>query len=137
MELIEGESVEARVRRAGPLPVPVALEIAVQVAHALIAAEAQRLVHRDLKPANLMLAKGPELTVKVIDFGLAKATVDAACEADLTHGGFVGTPTFASPEQWYAFEQTHLTGRGEVVADWGPWKSIQNRRVGVDARAKK
>jgi predicted ATPase len=57
-------------------------------------------VHRDLKPANLMLVEGPELTVKVIDFGLAKAAATAGSESDITHGGFVGTPCFASPEQF-------------------------------------
>jgi serine/threonine protein kinase len=99
MELVEGESVAARVRREGPLPTLMALELVAQVARALAAAEAQGLVHRDSKPANLMLAQGPELTVKVIDFGSAKAVVDATGEADLTQGGFVGTPAFASPEQ--------------------------------------
>src|SRR5439155_91017 len=65
---------------------------------------AQGLVHRDLKPANIMLTSGnaetAELEVKVIDFGLAKAIADAGGEMDLTHGEFVGTPTFASPEQF-------------------------------------
>ena len=45
-----------------------------------------------------MLAQGPDLTVKVIDFGLAKAA--DASETDITHGAFVGTPAFASPEQF-------------------------------------
>ena len=79
---------------------PLALEVIAQVAKALVAAEAHGLVHRDLKPANLMLVEGPELTVKVIDFGLAKAAATAASETNLTHGGFVGTPAFASPEQF-------------------------------------
>jgi TolB-like protein len=99
MELVEGETLEARVRRDGPLAAPVALEIVSQVARAMAAAEAQGLVHRDLKPANLMLAHGPELTVKVIDFGLAKVAA-AADQTDLTQAGFVGTPAFASPEQF-------------------------------------
>lgn len=99
MELVEGETVEARVRRAGPLQTLVALEVAAQVARALGAAEAQGLVHRDLKPANLMLVNGPELLVKVIDFGVAKAVADAG-GMNLTYGGFVGTPAFASPEQF-------------------------------------
>ncbi|MBV9998318.1 MAG: protein kinase [Verrucomicrobia bacterium] len=99
MELIEGETLQARLRREGPLPLPVALEITRQVTRALAAADAQGLVHRDLKPSNLMLAKGPEFSVRIIDFGLAKA-VAAAEESDLTHGGFVGTPVFASPEQF-------------------------------------
>src|SRR6266436_8284841 len=86
MELVEGETLEARLRRAGPLPPAVALEVIAQVARALVAAEARGLVHRDLKLANLMLTDGPELTVKVIDFGLAKAAATAAGEADLTHG---------------------------------------------------
>ena len=99
MELVEGETVDARVRRTGPLPVPVSLEIITQVAHALAAAESQGVVHRDLKPANLMLVSdGPEMVAKVIDFGLAKAA-DVAGASDLTDGGFVGTPAFTSPEQ--------------------------------------
>jgi serine/threonine-protein kinase len=69
-----------------------------------MAAAAQGLIHRDLKPGNIMLTPGDattaELEVKVIDFGLAKAIADAGGEMDLTHGGFVGTPTFASPEQF-------------------------------------
>src|SRR6202795_1670092 len=99
MELVEGETLETHLRR-GPLPVASALEVVAQVARALVAAEAQELVHRDLQPANLMLCEGPELSVKVIDFGLARAAVTARSEADLTHGGFVGTPAFASPEQF-------------------------------------
>jgi TolB-like protein/Tfp pilus assembly protein PilF len=104
MELVEGETLEARVRREGPLKPEVALEIASQVARALIGAAAQGLIHRDLKPGNIMITRSDsamgEMEVKVIDFGLAKATVDAVGDMDLTHGGFVGTPTFASPEQF-------------------------------------
>jgi serine/threonine protein kinase/predicted ATPase len=100
MELVEGETLEARLHLGGPLPTAVALEVVAQVARALVAAEAYGLVHRDLKPANLMLVEGPELTVKVIDFGLAKAATNDGSEADLTHGGFVGTPAFASPERF-------------------------------------
>ena len=90
---------ETRLRRAGPLALPEALEIVTQVARALGAVEAQGVVHRDLKPSNLMLPEGPELLVKVIDFGLAKAVASAE-ESTLTCGGFVGTPAFASPEQF-------------------------------------
>ena len=104
MELVEGETLEARVRREGPLSAEAALEIAIQVAQALLAAAARGLIHRDLKPANIMLtpseAASEKLNVKVIDFGLAKAISGGGHEMDLTHGGFVGTPAFASPEQF-------------------------------------
>ncbi len=104
MELVEGETLEALVRRDGPLKVKAALEIAVQVTRALIAAAAHGLIHRDLKPGNIMLARSDaaavELEVKVIDFGLAKAIADGGKEIDLTKGGFIGTPAFASPEQF-------------------------------------
>jgi TolB-like protein/Tfp pilus assembly protein PilF len=104
MELVEGETLETRVRRDGPLNPKLALEIAIQIARALMAAAAQGLIHRDLKPGNVMLTFGnaetAELEVKVIDFGLARAIADAGGEMDLTHGAFVGTPNFASPEQF-------------------------------------
>src|SRR6266567_6171374 len=98
MELIEGETLAARVRRDGPLDAKEALKIAIQIARALTAAAAHDLIHRDLKPSNIMLT--PESEVKVIDFGLAKAITDAGGEMDLTRGEFVGTPSFASPEQF-------------------------------------
>jgi serine/threonine protein kinase/TolB-like protein/Tfp pilus assembly protein PilF len=104
MELVEGETLEARVRREGPLDAKLVLEIARQVARALMAAAAQGLIHRDLKPGNIMLTRSDadtaELEVKIIDFGLAKAMADAGGDGDLTHGEFVGTANFASPEQF-------------------------------------
>jgi serine/threonine protein kinase/Flp pilus assembly protein TadD len=103
MELVEGETLEALIRRDGPLKVELALEIAIQVTRALIGAATQGLIHRDLKPGNIMITRPDtataEMEAKVIDFGLAKAT-NAVAETDLTHGGFVGTPSFASPEQF-------------------------------------
>src|SRR4051812_37708358 len=104
MELVEGETLDALVRREGRLKWEIALEIAIQVTRALMAAAERRLVHRDLKPGNIMLTRseGPpsKMEVKVIDFGLAKAASDVAEEMELTRGEFVGTPAFASPEQF-------------------------------------
>ena len=109
MELVEGETLEQKVHREGPLPVRTVLEIGFHVACALTAAEAQSLVHRDIKPGNLMWVSNPPvdrpgdpLHIKVIDFGLTKALVadaDATGESDTRHG-FTGTPAYASPEQF-------------------------------------
>ena len=102
MELIEGETLEERVRRKGPCDVPMTIAIARQVANALLAAETRGLVHRDIKPGNLMMIDGADetdFTIKVIDFGVAKALAATPDTRELTHGGFVGTPAFASPEQ--------------------------------------
>ena len=65
-----------------------------------MAAEKQGLVHRDLKPANLMLLNGPAINVKVIDFGLAKIVGSQDPPDQITDNGFIGTPAFASPEQF-------------------------------------
>jgi serine/threonine protein kinase/Flp pilus assembly protein TadD len=110
MEFVEGETLEARLRRTGPLePVP-ALQIAVQVTRALAAAERRGLVHRDLKPSNIMLVAEEEETgatgahgeawVKVIDFGLAKLERNETARP----ARFFGTLAFASPEQLTARE---------------------------------
>jgi serine/threonine-protein kinase len=107
MELVEGETLEERVRRDGPLPVALALEIVEQIAGALASAEKAGVVHRDLKPSNIMIVParegdGASPVVKIIDFGLAKAAAATSTtqEAKLTMGGFIGTPGFASPEQF-------------------------------------
>ncbi|MGI8957362.1 MAG: protein kinase domain-containing protein [Chthoniobacterales bacterium] len=107
MELVEGETLEARVRRDGPLKTAVALEIVTQVAHALMAAEEHGLVHRDLKPSNIMVVAtkpggSDALVVKVIDFGLARAVTNTPVISTQAHAGFSGTPDFASPEQFKA-----------------------------------
>src|SRR5258708_1293034 len=137
MELIEGETLEEGVRRAGPLDARTTIGIAQQVTSALAAAEKHGLVHRDLKPANLMLvnvdepkviggdqapskrSKMRELrksgipVVKIIDFGLAKAFHTATDPKSLTHDRFVGTPAFASPEQ---FEHSALDVRSDIYS---------------------
>src|SRR6266403_1987966 len=137
MELIEGETLDERVRRAGPLDARTTIGIPQQVTSALAAAEKHGLVHRDLKPANLMLvnvdepkvigsdqaqakrSKMRELrksgipVIKIIDFGLAKAFHTATDPKSLTHDKFVGTPAFASPEQ---FEHSALDVRSDIYS---------------------
>ncbi len=126
MELIEGETLEARVRRDGPLPPAQTLEVGVQVALALAATEAGGVVHRDLKPSNLMLVapqggppggSGDTLTVKVIDWGLAKAvSSEPGLRSDQTRNGFVGTPAFASPEQFTLTEDRRIDTRSDIYS---------------------
>jgi serine/threonine protein kinase len=103
MELVEGETLAERVERTGPLSTHDALAVIAQVAKALEAAEKLGLVHRDLKPANLMLLNSPEISVKVIDFGLAKVVGQEPSDR-ITYNGFIGTPAFASPEQFSGAE---------------------------------
>ena len=153
MELIEGETLDERVHRMGPLNARTTIAIAQQVTSALGAAEKHGLIHRDLKPANLMLIspnvetadtdrvapgtatqrrgynaahapvatslrrgahlKDEKLLVKIIDFGVAKALHTQTGPLSLTHERFVGTPAFASPEQ---FEHSALDVRSDIYS---------------------
>ena len=104
MEYIEGETLEERIRREGPLPWRAALNIVAQAARALSAAHEQNFIHRDIKPTNVMLARsnhdgGNHETVKVIDFGLVKAFAEEEVEDPFSQTYFAGTPHYASPEQ--------------------------------------
>ena len=116
MEFVDGETLDALVRRQGPLPTAAALRILLQAARALAAAGRQGLVHRDLKPANIMVTHeddDEDLLVKVIDFGLAKPINSTDGSRPLTFGGFVGTPQFASPEQ---LEERPVDGRSDIYS---------------------
>jgi TolB-like protein len=119
MELVEGETLEARVRREGPMPLAIALEVIQQAARALAAAEACGVVHRDIKPSNIMLESDPSgaLIVKVIDYGIAKVRgAQAEGDAEKTQSGFIGTPAFASPEQFASSEQTKIDTRSDIYS---------------------
>jgi serine/threonine-protein kinase len=107
MELVEGPTLADRIRQ-GPIPLDEALAIAKQVCEALEYAHERGIVHRDLKPANIKLTPGG--SVKVLDFGLAKAVEGAATSADMSNsptisaiatqsGILLGTPAYMSPEQ--------------------------------------
>jgi len=102
MEFIEGEPLTDLLEREGALPVPRATAIFLQTADALQAAHDLGIVHRDLKPDNIMLSrkKGGGDTVKVVDFGIAKAVGGDQAGQKVTKTGLVvGTPEFMSPEQ--------------------------------------
>ena len=103
MEFVEGETLEHLIKRSGQLEVRLALDIVTQVAAGLAAVNKQNLVHRDIKPSNIMvgLEEGGAPTVKIIDLGLAKPLSDSPSQPGISvPGAFVGTPAFASPEQF-------------------------------------
>jgi serine/threonine-protein kinase len=105
MEYLDGESLEQRLRRAGPLPLRTVTEIVNQAAKALASAHERGIVHRDLKPDNIFLANDdeaaePGFCVKLVDFGIAKILEGGlgAAQARTQTGMVVGTPHYMSPE---------------------------------------
>jgi TolB-like protein/Tfp pilus assembly protein PilF len=134
MELVEGETIEARIRHKGPVDCATALDIALQITRALIATGSRQFVHRDIKPSNVMLCEEADgaIVAKLIDFGLVRGITEQFARPTASHVpelanptnesrrttggsarlvmlgariGFIGTPHFASPEQ-FAGEKT-------------------------------
>ena len=121
MEYLDGETLEARLRRS-PLPLPELFRIAIAIADALVAAHRAGIIHRDLKPSNVMLTPdGP----KLLDFGIAKqkdhrrdnsspTSIDAtATAASTVEGTLVGTVPYMAPEQ---LEGRPVDGRTDIFA---------------------
>ena len=127
MEFVDGPTLADRLER-GPIPLEEALPIARQITEALEAAHEQGIVHRDLKPANIKLR--PDGTVKVLDFGLAKALETAPHSSDVSQ-----SPTITSPAM------THvgvILGTGRVYeprTSQGKACGQTERHLGVRVRA--
>ncbi|MCK6376969.1 MAG: serine/threonine protein kinase, partial [Zoogloea sp.] len=101
MPLLQGETLKDLLDRQFRLDVPVAAQVARDVARALAAAHAATIIHRDLKPANIFLHQEPGtegLVVKVLDFGVSK-NLSAQESMATVVGGLLGSPAYMSPEQ--------------------------------------
>src|SRR4051812_10828402 len=113
MGYVDGESLAARIRRRGPLPVEEVRRIMKETADALGAAHALSVIHRDIKPDNILL-EGTRGRVMVTDFGIAKA-LSSTSGATLTGIGVaIGTPAFMSPEQ--AAGERDIDGRSDLYS---------------------
>src|SRR5881394_568121 len=120
MELVEGEDLSAHIAR-GPIPLPEVLPIAKQIADALEAAHEQGIIHRDLKPQNIKMRD--DGTVKVLDFGLAKAMEPATAVGPT----LMASPTMTSP--------VHMTGVGMILGTAAYMSPEQAKGRAVDRRA--
>src|SRR6202167_3159442 len=131
MELVEGTTLAERIKE-GPIPLEEALAIAKQIADALDAAHDKNIVHRDLKPANIKIR--PDGSVKVLDFGLAKAggsqevTPDSPTMMPGTQIGMIlGTAGYMSPEQARGKEvdkRADIWAFGVVFYEMVTWKRL-------------
>ena len=128
MELVEGEDLAQRIAR-GPIPIDDALPIAKQIAEALEAAHEQGIIHRDLKPANIKVR--PDGTVKVLDFGLAKAMEPVAgASPNVSQSPTITTPAMTQAGMILGTAAVHESRAGA----WEDRRQAR-RRLGVRLRA--
>jgi DNA-binding beta-propeller fold protein YncE len=123
MEFVEGDDLAERISKSGRIPIEDALPIAVQIAEALEAAHEQGIIHRDLKPANIKVR--PDGTVKVLDFGLAKAFDTGHGQPG--HHDAAQSPTITSP-----FQMSQL---GVILGTAGYMAPEQAKGKPIDKRA--
>jgi serine/threonine protein kinase len=116
MEYVEGDDLAKLVKTQGPLPVAHACYYVQQAALGLQHAYENGMIHRDIKPQNLILArKAKKHLVKVLDFGLAKATREKAEQTELTgEGAMLGTPDYVAPEQ--TLDAAHADIRADIYS---------------------
>jgi len=116
MELLDGVSLDALVKRFGPLPADRAVHLLIQVCHSLSEAHARGLIHRDIKPANIFVCRlGPDYDfAKVLDFGLVKQSAGEQSIELTAEGITAGTPAFMAPEM--ALGKAEVDGRADIYA---------------------
>lgn len=113
MAYIEGQSLRDRIQAKGPLPIAETVRIAAQIAEGLREAHAHGVVHRDIKCANILLTDRGEAVI--LDFGMAKLSVDASITRTDT---FAGTVSYASPEQIRGDHVDHCTDLWSLGVVW-------------------
>ncbi|MCR9117824.1 MAG: serine/threonine protein kinase [bacterium] len=114
MEFIDGETLQQRINRTGPIDAVEVLQIGYEIACGLTAAHQSGLIHRDIKPANILVENGSN-QLKITDFGLARSVDDAS----ITQSGMIaGTSLYMSPEQAQALDidaRSDLFSLGSVL----------------------
>ena len=115
MELLEGEDLESRLERDPKLPLALVATIVAQAAKGLSKAHQLGVIHRDIKPSNIFLIDSDgEPFVKILDFGIAKLSLDHVVNLRVTQtGAVIGTPAFMAPEQ-----MTHAKDVGPAADMW-------------------
>jgi len=139
MEYLEGVNLIARLKR-GPLPAGEVIQLGAQLAAGLAAAHAKGIIHRDVKPSNIQIT--PDGTPKILDFGVARITLDVPTTIQTLHGTGrqPGTPAYMSPEQTIGADvdaRTDIFSLGlvlcEMVTGSRPKLSVDRPRPGESA----
>ena len=126
MDYLEGEDLGVLIDRAGPVAPELAVTLVTQAATALAEAHGLGIVHRDIKAANLMLTHRPDGSpaVKILDFGISKATMEADLSLTQTQS-MLGTPAYMSPEQMRSART--VDGRTDIWSLGTSWSRAASR----------